>query len=165
LDATGQTGSTVVARETLVVSTWAAGVSIACGSTGRLERSLVRDTRTWKGIEAGVPVEGYGDGIGARACIAPVMPGFTTAPPTLDLLETVVDRSARAGLVFYGAGGSVRRSAFRRGILAVDLDGSNPKIGDDNLYEGNVEDRVTFGNNLAPSPPPKVPPLLPPPEH
>ena len=126
----------------------------------------MRDTRTWKGVENGVPVEGYGDGIGVRACTAAVAPGLSTAPPILDLLETVVDRSARGGATFFGAGGSVRRSAFRRGILAIDLDGADPKIGDDNLYEGNLENRVTFGNDLEPSPPPKIPPLLPPPpEH
>jgi hypothetical protein len=96
--------------------------------------------------------QGWGDGIQVRS-----EPG-TTPRARLDLLDSLVDTSARAGLIFYDAGRSVRRSVFRRGIFAVDLEeGANPDIGD-NVFEGNAEDRVTWGNKLAPSPPPKMPP-------
>jgi hypothetical protein len=52
---------------------------------------------------------------------------------------------------------------FRTGVFAIDLEeAATPAIGDDNVFEGNVENRVTWGNKLAPSPAPQIPSLPPP---
>ena len=54
----------------------------------------------------------------------------------------------------------MRRSVFRTGVFAVDLEeAATPDIARDNVYEGNVENRVTWGNKLAPIPQPKIPGL------
>jgi hypothetical protein len=55
--------------------------------------------------------------------------------------------------------GSVQRSVFRGGTFAIDLEnGATATIGKDNVFEGNVENRATFGTGLEPAPPPPLPP-------
>jgi hypothetical protein len=126
---------------------------IVVSSAASISRCAIHKTTTGKDdVE-----QGWGDGIAAWH----PDPNAETAANVM-LEDSLVEDSARAGLVFDHASGSVRRSVFRRGVLAIDLEeAAAPEIGDDNVFEGNVENRVTWGNNLAPSPPPKMPPPLP----
>lgn len=91
---------------------------------------------------------GFGDGIQVGGA----------AGPSLDIEGSVVEDSARAGLLFVGAGGSVSGSVIRRGVIAIDLEqGSAPEIAADNVYEENDENGVVSGQGLAPAPLPELP--------
>jgi hypothetical protein len=171
-----------IVRDTLPGATSLAGVGLvftsvfdpALGAAGLLPRSLaLRDSVVTRSRGAGVIVDsssatvercrvygtgveeasqGWGDGIEVGST------PDATSRARLDLLDSVVDTSARAGAMYYDAGGSVRRCVFRKGILAVDLEeAANPDVRD-NVFEENVENGVTWGNKLAPSPPPNIPP-------
>jgi hypothetical protein len=138
--------SLVEASDSLLQQSTGTGLLIA-SATASLVRCVVRDTTA-------TPSGSWGDGIMA-------MPDPSeSAPSTLSLADSLVENSTRAGLIFYGGGGSVLRSVFRKGVFAIDLeDAAAPDVGNDNVYEGNMENRVTWGNKLAPSPMPKIPGL------
>jgi hypothetical protein len=138
--------STLALRDSLVARSRAVGIGIVA-STATAERCRITGTA----VEA--TGKGWGDGIQISST--------ADLRGRLDLADSLLDASARAGAIYYGAGGSVRRSVFRRGIFAVGLEGTADPEMSDNLFEGNVENRVTWGNKLAPSPPPKMPPPLP----
>jgi hypothetical protein len=141
-------------RESLISSSHTAGLELG-GADATVQRCLLRDTQPGRDDSA---VLGWGDGIALRQS------GYATQHASrLTLEDSLVDTSARAGLVLYEASsGSVRRSVFRKGVLAIDLEDASTVDGDDNVYEGNVENRVTWGNKLAPSPTPQIPSLEPP---
>ena len=64
---------------------------------------------------------------------------------------SVVENSARAGLIFFGGKGKICSSVFRGGEFAVVLQaGANPVICDDNRYEENTRTGVSFGQALKP---------------
>jgi hypothetical protein len=47
-------------------------------------------------------------------------------------------------------------------VSTIDVEEApTPDIGDDPVYAGNQGNRVTWGNKLAPGPPPKMPSLGP----
>jgi hypothetical protein len=136
--------------ETVIEKSRGAGLLVLFSASVHMERSAVHDT-----LRAGP--YGWGDGIQ----VASVVPGWlaphTTGPTRLELHDSLVEGSARVGLIFYGAEGSVQRSTFRRGALAIDLEESAMPEIVDNVYEGNVFDGVSFGNRFASVPPPKLP--------
>jgi hypothetical protein len=114
-------------------------------STATVEATAVRSTLP--GIDLDHK-EGYGDGISGMGASASVK-----------VTAILVEASTRAGLLFSAAGGSVRQCVVRKGVFAIDLEeGAVPIVGDDNLYDGNVEDRVSWGNGLTPLAPPVLPP-------
>jgi hypothetical protein len=128
----------------------AIGVFIAAADA-KISKSIIRDT----GPE--LASAGYGDGIQIGHDVNRVPKLKYKA--TLQLEESTVDKSARAGAAFYDAGGSVRRSVFRRGVFAINLaKEASPQIAEDNLFEENQENRVTR-KAVQPAPPPEVPGL------
>ena len=139
----GPPGATTLSVSEVAISgTGETGLLTWSAATATVERSVVRDTRA--------TTRGWGDGI------------TTGGRGSLTLSDSLVERSARAGLIFYGGGGSVRRSVFRKGVFAIDLEeAATPEIGDDNGFEDNKENRVTWGNKLAPSAVPQIPTPLP----
>jgi len=127
-------------RHSLVVGNRSVGISLA-NSRATVERTVVQDTRpNANGV--------YDDGICA------------IKKTTLDVRDTLVDRSARAGFLFENSGGSVHRSLSRGNVFAIDLEqGANPVVGDDNQFVDNQINQITTGQGLeAPSipPPPKL---------
>jgi hypothetical protein len=105
------------------------------GAWGKIRRSAINET----GKEEAHGEFGDGIVVGAQR-------------GKLDLADSLVYGSARAGLLFVAATGSVHGSTFKNGVFAIDLEeGATPEIGDDNVYLENVENKVTFGRNLAAS--------------
>jgi hypothetical protein len=120
------------------------GLAIAT-SSATIQRSIVRDTRT-------STIDEYGDGIQVTS----LEEGRTVE---LDLVDSLVEGSARAGLIFFGTRGSVRRSVFRQGVFSIVLEKkAAPEIGEDNVFEKNELDPVSSDEGLKPAPPPEVPP-------
>ena len=78
----------------------------------------------------------------------------------IDLSCTLVEKSARAGLIFFGGKGKVCRSLFRKGTYAIVLqNGAAPVICDDNRYKNNQRQGVAFGQGLKPARVPRIPKL------
>ena len=131
-------GSEATLRDCLVAGNRNAGI-VMSGSKTTVERSVVRDThKEWIGL--------YGDGL------------VVSDKSTLEVMDTVVDHSARAGLLFENSGGSVKRCLVRRNTFAIDLEkGANPTIGKYNrLVENQIND-VTSGRGLRSAPLPGLP--------
>jgi len=137
-----ESGGTLTLRDSLVADNLTVGIFIyssIVSSKATLERTVVRDT-----LKDGNGK--YGDAI----------VGSTKA--TLDVKDTMVERSARAGFLFVDSGGSVHRSLIRSNIFAIDLEkGAAPTIGDDNLMVNNQSNQVTIGQGLKAAPVPPVP--------
>ena len=132
-------------NDCLVSNSQGAGVAVFA-SLAAFHRTVVRDTLKNQGPASN---ESYGDGIQV---------GFKAGQ--LQLTDSVVEGSARAGALFSEGGGSVRRSVFRRGVFAIDLEnGAAPIISDDNQMIDNQINQVTFGRGLGTSPVPSVPNL------
>jgi len=94
----------------------------------------------------------YGDGMSAEA--------KNGGAARLTVADSLVQGSARAGVVFFGSEGSLNRSVVKSGVFSVVLEqGAKAKISEDNVYEQNDRDPVSFGQNLTPAPVPKVPKL------
>ena len=131
-------GSVLTLRHGLVQGNRTAGI-IMSGSRATVERSVVRDTRkNGEGL--------YGDGVSAKG------------KATLQIQDSVVERSARAGLLFDNAGGSLQRCLIRHNVFAVDLEhGAAPVIGDDNQLVNNQLNKVTTGQGLEVPPVPTAP--------
>jgi len=92
----------------------------------------------------------FGDGISVEATI-----GRTAR---MDVTDSLVQGSARAGAVFFSAQGSVKRSALRSGKFSIVLEqNAIPEISADNVYEQNQLNQVSVGQNLEPAPIPPVP--------
>ena len=131
-------GSGLVMRDSLVAGNRSAGIVVS-SSKATVERSVVRDT-----LKVGTGI--YGDGLTA------------TNKSTLDVRDTTVGRSTRAGILFVNAGGSVHRCLIRQNVFAIDLEqGANPTIGTDNLLTENKVNKVTTGQGLKAAPAPAVP--------
>jgi Right handed beta helix region len=138
--------STLTLRDSLVSGNLATGVTVA-SSSASIQRCIVRDTR---GHFAG---GGFGDGVQA-------MPHSKNDTTTVNIADSLVEKSFRSGAIFYAAGGSVRRSLLRKGIFAIVLeDGAGAVIGADNVYENNTSNKVAYGKGLAPAPVAGVPPI------
>jgi len=149
-DECGAAGELLV-RDSIVEDSEGSGIDVEGAAAASVQRSHVRRTRAMLVGDA----LAYGDGIAAVG----VWKGQEIGPASLRLEESLVESSARSGVIYYGGGGEVRRSVLRGNVLAIDLEeAATPTIGDDNVYEGNLENRVTYGNKLAPSPAPKLPP-------
>ena len=141
-----QASSTVVMRESVVRRHRGAGIWLE-SADATIERCQVLETA----IDEGLGV--YGDGIQASL----ETPGEVS---TVRISDTLVEQSARAGLVLLAVGGAVSRSVFRGGVFAIDLElAAAPEIAEDNVYQENSENGVTAGQNLAASPPPLIPTL------
>jgi len=119
-----------------MVGNRSAGISVF-SSTVTVEHGVVRET-----LESGNGQ--FGDGLSA------------SSKSTLDVQDTAVEHSSRAGIIFFSSGGSVNRSLIRDNTLAIVFEqGSNPFISDDNQMVGNMTNRVVSGQGLnAPSVPP-----------
>lgn len=147
IDSTGawdKTPSTLKLSDCLVSGSRTMGLAVAT-SSATIQRSIVRDTRTSTTDE-------YGDGIQ----VSSLEEGRSVE---LYLVDSLVEGSARAGLIFYGTKGSVRRSVFRQGVFSIVLEKkAAPEIGDDNVFEKNELDPVSNDKGLKPAPPPEVPP-------
>jgi len=72
--------------------------------------------------------------------------------------DVLVDRNARAGFLFFAAGGSVDRSVIRKNVFAIDLEnGSVPLVGEDNHLVDNQANQVTISKGLKSAPIPSAP--------
>ena len=140
------TGSSVSLSGCVVDRNRGAGIGVQ-DSAVTVDAMAVRSTLPGTDLDG---KEGYGDGIYGRSASGSV---------TVTVTASLVEANKRAGVLFSGAGGAVRRSVIRTGVFAIDIEqGSTPEIGDDNLFEGNVENRVSWGNGLVPLAPPVIPP-------
>jgi hypothetical protein len=85
--------------------------------------------------------------------------GAPTKESTLDISDSVVEDTFRAGLIFYASKGSVHRTVVRRSELPVMLEnGANPTIGNDNAFVDNDDNRLSVGNTLKKVPSVSLPP-------
>jgi hypothetical protein len=114
-------------------------------STAKVQRCSIQDT-----LALGI----YGDGISAATTEE-----NSAGPVELSLQDSLVQSSARAGLLLSGGGGSVRRSVFAGGVFPIALeDGAAPEL-EDNLFEDNTENSVALDQQLEPPPMPALPQL------
>ena len=128
--------SELTLRNSLVANNRNVGIALH-NSKATVQRSVVRDTRM-SGIGQ------FGDGLAAEKS-------------TLHVLDTTVERNARAGLLFINSGGSVHRCIIRYNIFAIDVGGEpRPTIGKDNVIVDNKENEVT-SSDLKIAPPLKLP--------
>jgi len=128
--------------------------SVVRGSAGAgLQLLTARATVSGCRIEKTAPTtEGFGDGIAAAG-------DASHGPVSVTVEDSLVQDSARAGLLLRDGGGSVRRTVLRRGTLPIALEaGASPDLVD-NVLEENTDDRISFGQNLRCPPPPSLPPL------
>ena len=126
-------------RHVFVGETEGVGVQVA-DAKGTIEQSAVLDTK-----------EPVGDGISIQGI---------HRKATLILKQSLVQKSARAGLFFSASGGEVAKSHIRDGIFSIYLEsGSDPMILDDNVFQGNKRNPVSIGLGLTPAPLPNVPDL------
>jgi hypothetical protein len=101
-----------------------------------------------------VSTSAFGDGVQ----IGPDKSGASTTS-SLSFRGGSIADVARAGLAFYGTGGEVKGSTFSGCVTPINLAaGAKPTIGDDNVYTGNGENKVTFSKGLTSAPPPTLPP-------
>jgi len=92
----------------------------------------------------------YGDGV-----FAAPRSGWTSF---VQISDSLIKQSSRAGVLLNGAGGAIRRSVMRQGSYSIVLGaGATPTIAEDNVYEQNKRDNVSFGVSLDSPPLPKVP--------
>lgn len=138
VDAQHGGGSQLTARHCVLLDNHHAGVSLY-GSSAKLDSCAVLGTRAdGRGK--------YGDAV------------VVSGKSTLNMDSTVLERSARAGMLFDASGGAVRRSRIGHNLLAVDLEhGANPVIGDDNQLLNNKVNKVSTGEGLEVPPPPPAP--------
>jgi len=131
--------STLTLTESLVAANRHAGVLVD-GGAAKIARSAVRDT------EQMASSSGFGDGL-------------QLGNAELSLSDSQVQGSARAGCVAFASSGSIARSLFRGGVFAVDLEkGSTIEVDELTVFADNVENQVTFGQQLQPAPAPLLPP-------
>jgi hypothetical protein len=132
--------SSLALLESEVAGSPNAGIDVMGGSSARIYWSAVRATRGIAGTRGdGLTVSGKGS--------------------KLELVDSLVDESLRAGLLVMEGGGAARRSVFRRGLLPIHLPSESPfEVGADNVYLDNTENRVTHGKGYKPSPLPDRPP-------
>ena len=136
-------GASGLIRDCLVDTNHTSGVLIQ-NALAKIERSVVSGTQADKNTNA------FGDGIQVRA--------DEGVMARVDVVDSLVQDSNRAGVVFFGGAGSLRRSVVRSGKFAVVLEwGSSPEIGADNVYEDHQRPGVIPGLNLEPTSIPKVP--------
>jgi hypothetical protein len=136
--------SSLELRDSVLAGNFAAAAWVV-ESDARVERSVIRKTRAQ-------PVsESWGDGL-----VVGLFKGGKSA--SLDVSDCLVDGNARAGVLFYRDGGSVRRSLFRDNTFAVALEEAADPTIEDNVYEDNTQNGLTIGENLQPPPPPVLPP-------
>jgi hypothetical protein len=77
--------------------------------------------------------------------------------------DVLIEGSGRVGLLLNGAGGRVERTVIRKGVLPVALEqGASPELLPSNVFEDNVDNRISFGTGLGTLPPLALPP---PPQH
>jgi hypothetical protein len=135
----------------LVLRNRGTGVRVV-SSKATVQRCAVRETAT-------DAQSGYGDGIAADSSVG----GLRS---TVEVSDSLVASSARAGLLLDDTGGAVKRSVLRKGIFSIALEGdADPTVEENNLFEGNDEDRITFGKGLSAPPPLTLPPPPPSPVH
>lgn len=134
-------GGSVSIVDSLLSGNHSAGVSIRDrGSTLELRRSAV--------VNTGKSLEGYGDGV------------LITGGATVKLQDSLVDRSARVGLLFDRARGQVSRSVLRAATIGVALkDGAAARIDEDVVFADNKEDITA--SNVQVATPPDIPPAPP----
>jgi len=138
-----KTHASATIRDCLVEANRSVGMEIS-NATVKVERSVVMSTLAEK--KRGL----YGDGISVEAT--------SGSTARMDLTDSLVQGSARAGAVFFGAQGSVNRSVLRSGKFSIVLEqNAIPEIGADNVYEQNQLNQVSVGQNLEPAPIPPVP--------
>jgi hypothetical protein len=132
-------------QDCLVHGSLAGGLSIS-SSKATVERSIIAETTS--DVAAGE----FGDGISVSSAAG-------QPKAELSLADSLVSTSARAGVLFVAAGGTVSRSAVREGTLAIVLEeGADPTIAKDNVFEANEENSVSYSKGLKPAPLPTVPP-------
>ena len=117
-------------------------VGIILGSSkATVARTVVRDTLKDTNSE-------YGDGLAA------------IQKASLVIKDSLVERNARAGVLFSTSGGSVHNSLIRGNVFAIDLEeGASPIIGDNNQMVDNQINHVTIGKGLKVPTLPSVPNL------
>jgi len=130
--------SALTVRQCVVSGCQGSGIRVSA-SAATVERCAVRDTR---------PTDpGVGDGI-----------AVSEEGSTIALSGSLIDHSARAGLLCSRAGGLVQSTVFHSGVFAIDLeDGATPAIKDDNIFFENGRNSVSSGAELTPAPVPPVP--------
>jgi hypothetical protein len=128
--------SALTMQDSLIARSFTVGLVFAGTAEASLTGCRILDTR----VETASG--GYGDGI------------QVSSTGQLDLTDSEVSRSARAGVLFAGGKGQVKRSAFRHGLFGIDLEESAaPQLADDLIYLDNRKD-LGSGNSLAPAPAP-----------
>ena len=142
-DKTTSTSATI--RDSVVHTSRSVGIHVQ-NATVKVDRCQVTNTMAEMGTAL------YGDGISAEA--------ENGGAAFVEVADTLVQGSARAGVVFFGSEGSVDRSVVRSGVFSIVMEqGAGAKISEDNVYEQNDRDPVSFGQSLTPAPVPKVPNL------
>jgi hypothetical protein len=137
---------TLTVRRSLVANHQMVGVQLSAVEA-TVEQSAIRNTLTTaSGAE-------FGDGLSVE-----VLKEVPKVAASLTVTDSLVEKSARAGLLARGAGGSVSRSVFREGVFPIALEQGAPlKPGPDNVYELNEENTVSYAKGLTPAPLPTTP--------
>lgn len=118
--------------------------AVAIASALSVESSTVRGTLAEGGV--------YGDGVAADGDWAPCPPG------ALDVAASTIDGNARAGILYYRVGGTLRGTVVRDNRFAVVLEsGADPAIAGDNSMGDNEIGGVTTAQGIEP--PPAVEPI------
>jgi hypothetical protein len=142
---TGAVQPELIMRECVVARSLEAGISLYDGSA-TIQGSLVHATKV------GDTSAAYGDGIS--------LVRDKLSSSSVELTDSLVSDSARAGLFLSGVGGQVHQSAFSGGIFSVVLEqAATTTLGPSNLYTGNKEDKPRWGQGLPSSKAPGVPDL------
>ncbi|MBW2733550.1 MAG: right-handed parallel beta-helix repeat-containing protein, partial [Deltaproteobacteria bacterium] len=133
------TSSQITLRESVISGSHSTGILVA-SSKALVERSIIRQSQATEMDDK------YGDGLTISLVAEADM-------ASLDLRDSLIDQSTRAGLLFLGTEGTVSRSLFRQGAFSIVVkESASPLIGEDNMFEGNTEDGVVFGKGLEPTP-------------
>ena len=139
----GTKGTSATIRDCIVDTNRSAGIQVE-NATVTVERSQVIATLPIK--KGGL----FGDGIQVGA------DPFDSA--RVDLADSLVQGNARSGVVFFGVGGSVKRSVLRSGTFSVVLEkGASPIIGERNVYEDNKRNAIAFDEKLEKATIPSMP--------
>jgi len=133
-------GSELYMLHSLVAGSHSAGVSLG-GSRATVVRSVVHDTiKDARGL--------YGDGLAI---------GYQSK---LEMRDSAVERSARAGMLFIAAEGSVHGSLLRSNVFPIDLEeDAKVAVGQDNHLLDNQINKVTTGQGLKTVEVPQAPEL------
>jgi hypothetical protein len=130
--------SRVTIRECAFLNNTDSGVQFETATVATMERTLVRSTRP-----AG---EKHGDGVAL----------LPTSQATIRDCE--IDQSARAGVLFWDAGGSVSRTLIRKGAMPIAIAGTaNPTIAGDNEFRDNQDNMVSTGASVSVHKMPEIP--------